>query len=314
MKPSYSRVCGLANPKLMAGAVSSETELSAQMVPEAGISSQEKKHRLRDRAILTAICKQCRKWDEEETVPVTKSGDLEGESGDKRATLLAEFGARHGFLPPLENQPSQSMLTHLIKLHKNRSTEFFPLSRVTNFADGRDIKVEPTRIKGTPFLLESQNPSGARKNQEYLQSAESFCHAVRVLMHGYTIVSMADPRGEEWCDLGAAQRHIATVEGYSRANSRVSHRMHPQIMEAEMATRLEWTKLGQTNPGVSLTAIIDTVAQRHAIWPLNSEITRSGQTKGKGKWSGDWQMNQTRSDKIGVVKRGIVSFSTEICQ
>ena len=66
--------------------------------------------------------------------------------------------------------------------------------------------------------------------------------------------------------------------------------MHTQIMEAEMATRLEWTKLGQANPGVTLSAIIDTVAQRHAIWPLNSEITRAStpNTKGKGNWNYDY--------------------------
>ena len=107
---------------------------------------------------------------------------------------------------------------------------------------------------------------------------------------------MTDHRGEEWCSLGAAQSHIATVEGYSRANSRASHRMRPQIMEAEMATRLEWTKLGQTNPAVSLTAIIDTVAQRRAIWPLNSEITRSVHTKGKG-WQ-NWQVTPPKGENV----------------
>ena len=193
------------------------------------------------------------------------------------------------------------MLTHLVKLHRKRPTEFFPLSRVSNFSEGRDLRVEPTKIRGTPFFLDSQLTSN-KKNNDFLLSAESFCHAVRVLMHGYTLVSMQDPQGDEWCSLGAAQRHITTVEGYSRANSRVSHRMHTQIMEAEMATRLEWAKLDQTNPGVSLTAIIDTVAQRHAIWPLNSEITRavtpngSGKGKGQGKWSG-WSNDRSAPGK-----------------
>ena len=177
------------------------------------------------------------------------------------------------------------MLTHLVKLHKERSTEFSPLSRVSNFSEVRDIRVEPTKIRGTPFFLESHLASN-NKNNDFLLSAESFCHAVRALMHGYSLVSTLDPQNDEWCSLGAAQRHISMVEGYSRANSRVSHRMHTQIMEAEMATRLEWAKLGRTNPGVSLTAIIDTVAQRHAIRPLNSEIARAVTTNTYGKGKG----------------------------
>ena len=263
------------------------------MAPEVGISDHDKKDRFRDKEILTALWKQCRI--ECEAGPGNAEMNNTGDSTfevDIRAKLLDISQKRHNFIPPLGNQPAESMLTHLIKLHKKRSTEFFPLSRVSNFSEGRDVRVEPTKIRGTPFFLDSQLTSN-KKNNDFLLSAESFCHAVRVLMHGYTLVSMQDPQGDEWCSLGAAQRHIATVEGYPRANSRVSHRMRTQIMEAEMATRLEWTKLGQTNPGVSLTAIIDTVAQRRAIWPLNSEITRAitTRTKGQGKWtnwSNDW--------------------------
>ena len=270
------------------------------------MSEQEKKDRFRDKAILTALWKQCRAADEAVTNETNDPSDSVFEI-DVRAKLLDTFQKRHNFIPPLENQPSETMLTHLVKLHKKRSTEFFPLSRVSNFSEGRDIRVEPTKIRGTPFFLESQLTS-SKKNNDFLLSAESFCHAVRVLMHGYTMVSMLDPQGDEWCSLGAAQRHISTVEGYSRANSRVSHRMHTQIMEAEMATRLEWTKLGQTNPGVSLTAIIDTVAQRHAIWPLNSEITRAvptnsfGKGKGGGKvsiWQNEWQ-GLGKGDWLGI--------------
>ena len=220
---------------------------------------------------------------------MTTPGDVIVGGVDKRAKIIATFQERHGFIPPLENQPSEQLLMLLVKLHQKGSTEFIPLSRVSNFAENRDIRVEPTRIQGTPFLLETQNQSNGRKNRDFLNLAESFCHAVRVLMHGYAMVSMLDPKGEEWCSIGACQRHITTVESYPRANSRVSHKMHNQIMEAEMATRLEWTKLGQANPGVTLTSIIDTVAQRHAIWPLNSEITRATTYKGGGKWgANDW--------------------------
>ena len=243
---------------------------------------------------------------------LTVTGDLLSDTGDKRTKLLEIFQERHKFLPPLEDQPSETMLAHLVKIHKKKSTEFFPLSRVANFSEGRDIRVEPAKIRGTPFFLETQS-APAKKNTDFLLSAESFCHAVRVLMHGYTLVSMLDPPGEEWCSMGAAQRHIATVEGYSRANSRVSHRMHTQIMEAEMATRLEWTKLGQTNPGVSSTAIIDTLAQRHAIWPLNSEITRvsTPSVKGKGKWTNDWSYNYKDHNVRKISRRKGISVRND---
>ena len=279
----------------MAGSVNSETEVGSVLAPEVGIANAEKKQQFRDRAILTFLWKQCRGEESASSSDaVTLSGDLGSTYTDKRAKLIQIFQDRHGFIPPLENQPSEQLLALLVQLHQKGSTEFIPLSRVSNFAENRDIRVEPTRIKGTPFLLEEPSQN-SRKNRDFLNSPESFLHAVRVLMRGYTLVSMLNVKGEEWCSLGACQRHVATVESYSRANSRVSHKMHNQIMEAEMATRLEWTKLGQANPGVTLTSIIDTVAQRHAIWPLNSEITRVSTPKG-GKWGGDWN-SQPRYDQ-----------------
>ena len=86
----------------------------------------------------------------------TMFGENETGIKDKRSKLLGIFRQRHGFIPPLENQPSESTLSHLVKLHEKRSAEFFPLSRVTNFADGRDIKIEPTKIKGTPLCLTTE--------------------------------------------------------------------------------------------------------------------------------------------------------------
>ena len=135
--------------------------------------------------------------------------------------------------------------------------------------------------------MENGTISLTAKNRDYTLSAESFCHAVRVLLHGYTFVSMADAPGNEWVSYEAATSHIATVENISRANSKVSHRMHTQIVDSEAAVRTEWAKLGQNRPELNLTNIIEIVAQRHAIWPLASEFTKVS-VKGKGKWNNDW--------------------------
>ena len=125
------------------------------------------------------------------------------------------------------------------------------------------------------------------KNNEFLSSAEAFTHAVRVLMHGYAIASMADPPGREWCGLEAALRHVSVVGNMSRANSKSTAMMRGRIMEADAAVRMEWVKLGQLQPDISLSAIIDVVAQRHSIWPLMSEFARPTFTGMGGKHT--WQ-------------------------
>ena len=70
-----------------------------------------------------------------------------GETGlkGKRSKLLGTFKGRYGFLPSLENQPSEACIGLLLKMHSGKSTEFFPLSRVSNYADGRDLKIEPRK-------------------------------------------------------------------------------------------------------------------------------------------------------------------------
>ena len=94
---------------------------------------------------------------------------------------------------------------------------------------------------------------------------------------------MEDPVGGEWCSLEAAPRHISTVESFPRANSKSAGSLHYRIMEAEAAVRSERAKLGQAQPGISLTAIIDVVAQRHAIWPLLSEFAKHPTRTQKGQ-------------------------------
>ena len=106
-------------------------------------------------------------------------------------------------------------------------------------------------------------------------------------MRGYGVVSMADPVGGEWCNLEAAPRHVSTVASLSRANSKCAGSLHYRIMEAGAAVTSEWTKFGQSQPGISLTAIIDVASQRHAIWPLLSECAKYTARTNKG-----WQQPQ----------------------
>ena len=208
----------------------------------------------------------------------------------------------------LGNQPSEQTLGLLIKLHEKRCVESFPLSRVANYAEGRDIKVEPARIKGTPLFMENGTISLTAKNRDFTLSAESFCHAVRVLMHGYSFVSMEDEPGNEWVSYEAAMSHVATVENISRANSKIFHRMQSQIMEADAAVRTEWAKLSQNRTELHLTNIIGIVAHRHAIWPLASEFTKAS-VKEKGRWNNqEWyprSFDQPRSfEQHGKGRKG----------
>ena len=116
----------------------------------------------------------------------------------KRAKLLGTLKLRHGFLPSIENQPPEATLVLLVKMHANRSAGFFSLTRVSNFSDGRDIRVKPQRVRGAPLLMESNGINTTRTNNDFLASADAFGHAVRVLMHGSALVSMSSStcRGE----------------------------------------------------------------------------------------------------------------------
>ena len=130
--------------------------------------------------------------------------------------------------------------------------------------------------------MESSASGLTKKNNDFSQFPESFRHAVRVLMHVYAIVSMADPIGQEWCSVAAAPQHVSTVASLSRANSEVAGSLRHRIMKAEAAVTPEREKLGRSQPGISLTSIIDVVSQRHAICPLLSEFARNQTRAQKG--------------------------------
>ena len=139
----------LNTPALVATCCNDEREVVALIVDAANLAAQPPNTHLRAKSITIQLWKLCRGNGASEPSEVTFSGETNIKS--QRVKLLETFRERHGFLPSLENQPSENTLALLTKIHKERSTEFFPLSRVTNYSEGRDLKIEPQKIKGAPF-------------------------------------------------------------------------------------------------------------------------------------------------------------------
>ena len=202
---------------------------------------------------------------------------------------MGAFSPRFSFSLPLEVQLSDNTLLIIARLHERRSGEFVPLSKVSAANDARDLKIEPTRIKGTPFLVDT-NATSSRHKSDFLASPESFLHAIRVLMNTYVLASVFDPPERMWCPLTAALAHVAVVEQMSRANSKANYALQQRLQEAEMSVRTEWTRVLQADPRLTLGDAIQIVGQRHSIWPLMSEfrtVKNVDAGKGTGKNKGD---------------------------
>ena len=75
---------------------------------------------------------------------------------------------------------------------------------------------------------------------------------------------------------------VSAAANLSRSKSRASRRNHPHVMEADLAVRTEWVKLSQSQRGLPLTAIIQIVAHRRAIWHMVSESAKSTANNPKG--------------------------------
>ena len=161
-------------------------------------------------------------------------------------------------------------------MHSRRAVDFVSLAKVGSASDIYSIGVEPPRLKETPFLIGPKflnlgNDPKKRKNN-YLTSTDSFVRAVRVLMFAYVLASARDATGLEWRNLTAAHLHVATVEHFTRLDSRAGHALHKRLLECEMSIRIEWTRVQQAQPELSLTEIIHIVGQRHSVWPMEMEF------------------------------------------
>ena len=188
------------------------------------------------------------------------------------------FFEKYGWLIGLGNQPSDSTLGILLNLHKRRSAEFAPLSRVANALGNKEYRVEPTRIKGTPLMLDD-NTISLKRNSDFNRTAETFIHAVRTLMYGYALVSAADATGHERCDLNATMAHITAVGYYSRLNSKRNNTPHSRLIEIEMAIRTEWRMVFQQDRRFSIGEAVAFTGQRK-LRPFISEFRP---VKGGGK-------------------------------
>lgn len=138
----------------------------------AKIDDQPANERLRVRSIMIHLWQECSQEERGNRDTV----NLGGETGlkGKRTKLLETFRIRYGFLPSLDNQPSEACLGLLSKMHLNKPTEFSPLSRVSNYADGRGLKIEPQKIKGTPFLMEASALGLTKKNSDFCNPPNLF--------------------------------------------------------------------------------------------------------------------------------------------
>ena len=186
----------------------------------------------------------------------------------QRGELLEEFYRRYDWRLPVELTPSDSTFTLVARAHKKKSAEFIPLSRVTSLVDTKDTHGEHVRIKGTNGdLIFDPSKSLTKKNYDFNKSYESFNFAVRVLMYSYVLASCSEERGQMWCPLQSAVKHITTVEAHSRLGARVQYLLHPKVAEAEMTVRREWHRVGTEDPTLSLAALVEIVGQRYSIWP-----------------------------------------------
>lgn len=96
-------------------------------------------------------------------------------------------------------------------------------------------------------------------------------------MIGYDSASVGD--AVPWCSLGAAHKHIALVEAATRSSERGRHVNRYKILVAELTGRNEWVIISQAEPQLTLSDIIELVAQRHSIWHVTSEL-KGGQCRG----------------------------------
>ena len=146
-----------------------------------------------------------------------------------------------------------------------------------NAIDGRNVGADPIRLsKSSPVLIDTNLIQLGGKSSDFNASAESFLHAVRVLMMGYALLSARDPTGGEWCNLDAASLRIADDEQHSRRNSHHQHVLRSKILECEMAIRTERPRICLADPEMLLTDIIVLAPRRHNIWPLASDFRGLG--------------------------------------
>ena len=119
--------------------------------------------------------------------------------GDARANLLAAFKVKYGHQLSLENQPNDTTLALVVKMHARKAIDFITLSKIGPASDTHTIGAEPVRLKDTPFLIDSKflnmGNDTRRKKNDYLSSADSFVHSVRVLMYAYVLASSRDAQG-----------------------------------------------------------------------------------------------------------------------
>ena len=193
-----------------------------------------------------------------------------------RAVLLESFKSRYGHQLALENQPNDQTLALVVKMHARKAVDFISLAKVGSASDSHSIVTEPLRLKETPFFIDpkylNQGNDPRRRKNDYLSSSDSFVHSVRVLMYAYVLASARDAPGAEWCNLTAAHLHVAAVEHFARLDSRAGHFLHKRLLECEMSIRIEWTRVQQAQPTLSLTDIIHIVSQRHSVWPMEMEF------------------------------------------
>ena len=167
-----------------------------------------------------------------------------------------------------QNQPSEQTLGNLLKMRKNKSAKFTPVSKLASSFGNKDMRTESAKIIiGTPLTL---GPNAMQYKQKVIfnLSPEIFARAARVLMTGYVLVSSNDTPGHDRRTLEASMAHINTAGHHSRLDSLQNHQLHHKIMAIEMPTMTEWSRVCQFRSQFSLSgdiAFLDNRNMRHYL-------------------------------------------------
>ena len=137
----------------------------------------------------------------------------------------------------------------LVKLRAKRPADFAPLTRVTNFADGRDLPTEPhTKEKIANGVSTVSGNSTPRRQPDFNTTPDAFAHAVRALMMGYALASAGEPAENTWCDLEAANIHDSRAVKLAQLDRKSNHVTHSRLTDSELQIGAEWARIAKNSP------------------------------------------------------------------
>ena len=230
-------------------------------------------------------------------VKKNEDGDDETlEDPNIRVELLELFATKHKFSIPLQDQPSDKLLSKVLKHVEERTPKFIAMHQIKNAVDTAQGEGKKGQILGVPVRYFTDGDANEPVSDN-TNGSLYYLHAMKILCYTYVLAGLKSK--SNYVTMDGIFSHYYRIEEALRSDSTRGHKQH-QIYLQEQELRKKWYSESLLHREHDLDTIIrNSATSMLGSWPHTAQQSGRDARKNKNLLSNKGGKNQNKGKGKG---------------